>query len=911
MTQSEIELAARRVGQRIAGKLRLERVLGVGGMGAVYAAVNEATQRRFAVKLVFPEHTRDAVGRERITREATAPNEIDHPGLVDVYDAGTDDDGTVYLCMELLEGQTLRDWLASSESSLGAALSHLRSAIEPLAAAHAKGFVHRDLKPENLFLTRDRVKLLDFGLVRRMDAASASTTGATIGTAHYMSPEQARGSSQATSASDVWSFGVMLYEIVAGRRPFEGASAVDVMMKAAAEEPPDLAELAPDVPASLISLTQDCLRKDPAGRPKDASALAARFAGVMADVEAAGAAGRAIDHAHFASGQTVALGDRGGTLPMAARPAPSSPAVPKTTALPPAEAEPDLAGAGLKSSWLPKVAVLAIVIVIAAAIGGALLILRSASYDPTKVAIGIRGGGGLAPRLLESFDVEIRRVGFSTTRAGDLGADARRTLITRAAAEGCAHAILFELTAERVRDGLTSDTGYFRHGLRASVIDTATEEDVRTLDLAFGAEAVTESELDEGLLSVWVHAIGPELLEILYARPSLVEARRSSTDVEIAARALALTNHAEDVEITRQARESLATRCAQMGTTLEAANASATPRVHCYGDPCGETYLVGLTADSIVVQIESSVPYLNFQGEARMAETEERLERVSLANGSAAILATSSNYYGIAGLASASGIAVAVEQGRARNGALVAVDVASGARRVVRVLGPGRAPDAILPSLDANAMFMSTYGAMTMARGGEEPRPIPRWRLSGATWLSLPALGVPQVLAAYDPAADVLVLLQDDGNVAIDPANLVGRFRGIAGAKDDLLYLVHSDATGCFVSRLDPATASLVSTTHLSECVSQPRLLTDGRLVGLAETHAEGDTPGDPEIVIADQSGDVRPLTRGTYREVNPQVASTGTHIAFERHLDNPDGAVFGSRRSVVCWLDAAEATSP
>src|SRR5690606_37111112 len=117
-------------------------------------------------------------------------------------------------------------------ATIGEAVSHVLAALEPLAAAHAKGFVHRDLKPENVFITHlvdpraegratGRVKLVDFGLVRRTDATSASVTGTTIGTVHYMSPEQARGSSQATAASDVWSVGVMLHEIVTGARPFE------------------------------------------------------------------------------------------------------------------------------------------------------------------------------------------------------------------------------------------------------------------------------------------------------------------------------------------------------------------------------------------------------------------------------------------------------------------------------------------------------------------------------------------------------------------------------------------------------------------------------------------------------------------------------------------------------------------
>lgn len=893
------DFAAARVGQKIAGKLRLERVLGVGGMGVVYEAVNEATQRRFAVKLIHPEVTRDPAGRERIAREATAPNEIGHPGVVAVYDAGTDADGTLYLCMELLEGRSLRERLATEPTSLAEAVGHVLSALDPLAAAHAKGFVHRDLKPENVFLAKDGVKLVDFGLVRRADATSASMTGQTIGTVHYMSPEQARGSTQATAASDVWSVGVMLYEILAGRRPFEGGSALDVMMKAAGEPH---APLAGELPASLTALVDACLAKDAGSRPPDAAALSERLSGALDDLRASEAGTRPVDAEGFA--RELARTRAGATVPMSGSDAaPVAPTVALRSA--PGAEEPDFDDLKIPSGGSSALKIALGLLVVALLVGGALfaLAIGARSYDPTQVVLGLRGGGSeLDVRLLDGFDAEVRRFGFLPTKAGTV--ESREALIDAAREAGAAHAVLLDLSSQRVRDGLTTETGFFRQGLTVRLYDASSAEEVAAHELTFGHEALAGSEVAEELLSAWIHLLGPQLVETLYERPNVIEAMQSATDVQIAARAIELTNSQSDVRTIHETRAQITERCRQLGEAHDAANASSTPRVRCYGDPCGETYLVGLMPDArhAVVQVESSRPYVNFQAELRFAETEERIERVPLEGGEPVVLATAANFYGVGGMAPGGTAVAVIEQGRGNNLGVIGLDAAAGARRVVAVLGARRAPGDIQPSPDGRAALLTSYGHGVMVRDGRE-RPVRGFGLTGARWVSVPGLEVPHVVAAYARWTDQIVLLRDDAEPAIDPVPLVGRFEAVAGAHNGLVHFVLRDAAGCHHARFDPSSRDMVSVTPIAECISQPRLTSDGRLVGVAITSGPDDTPGDPEIVVVDpDDGRLRQLTRGTFREANPTVM--GERVAFERHLDNPEGLTFDARRSVVCWVD-------
>jgi serine/threonine protein kinase len=286
-------------GSRIGDYELLER-LGRGGMGEVWLARSAAADAPVAIKVLYPRPDRRAEATERFEREVSAAARIGHPAIVRVHGFGADPTrGTLYLVMERLEGMSLRAWLARPEADVRTALELVRALLEPLAAAHAcideRGrpapIVHRDLKPENA-LVLDRpddggpIKLLDFGIARQVGALDVTETGVGMGTASYMSPEQATDARDVGPSADVWSIGVMLYEILAGRLPFEAPSRNEILAKILTRDPVPLARVAPHVPRALASLVAACLAKDPARRPPDARALASELDAVLADPRA-------------------------------------------------------------------------------------------------------------------------------------------------------------------------------------------------------------------------------------------------------------------------------------------------------------------------------------------------------------------------------------------------------------------------------------------------------------------------------------------------------------------------------------------------------------------------------------------------------------------------------------------------
>lgn len=256
-------------------------------MGSVYVAEHVLSKKRLAVKVVHPYLCRGREGVERFRREVSAAAEIDHPGIVQVYDAGVDDDGGFFMAMELLHGESLGDRLRRSWPGMATAVAHVVGMLEPLAKAHAKGFVHRDLKPDNIFLAvdeegRERVKLLDFGLARVVAKSGPTQTGITFGTPEYMSPEQAMSARKVRSPGDVWSIAVMLYELVSGRHPFLGETPTAIMANAIKDPHPPVASVAPHVPEPLADFIDDCLAKDPESRPQDAGAMLTELRLVLA-----------------------------------------------------------------------------------------------------------------------------------------------------------------------------------------------------------------------------------------------------------------------------------------------------------------------------------------------------------------------------------------------------------------------------------------------------------------------------------------------------------------------------------------------------------------------------------------------------------------------------------------------------
>ncbi len=258
------------------GPYEISGPLGSGGMGEVYRARDTRLKRDVAVKVLPERLSRDPEALARFEREAVAVAALSHPGIVSIHDIG-EADGVRFAVVELLEGESLRSVVLRGPLPPARALEVAREVAEALASAHEKGIVHRDVKPENVFLTKDgHAKLLDFGLARVEDSASAEADGrfptaaltdadVLLGTVSYMSPEQARGL-PVDHRSDQFSLGVTLYELLSGRRPFCGASRADTLAAILREEPLPLSAAAPWVPAPVRWLVERCLAKDPAER---------------------------------------------------------------------------------------------------------------------------------------------------------------------------------------------------------------------------------------------------------------------------------------------------------------------------------------------------------------------------------------------------------------------------------------------------------------------------------------------------------------------------------------------------------------------------------------------------------------------------------------------------------------------
>jgi len=259
-----VKVAVKRLTGTRLGEYQLANVLGTGGYGEVYVG-KPASGRKVAIKVLDAVHVRDEDAVERFKREAETARRLVHPSIVRVIDVGSTR-GRHYLVMELVGGGSLHKLLRRDGADPGRVLAVLVDSARALAFAHEQGVVHRDIKPANILLTRaGRAKVADFGLARAVDHSSMTTDGKLIGTASYMSPEQARGE-RATSAADVYSMGVMIYQAVVGRLPFESDSHLGFLYQHAEIEPPR-----PDVrlpfPAALGKLALECLAKDPAARP--------------------------------------------------------------------------------------------------------------------------------------------------------------------------------------------------------------------------------------------------------------------------------------------------------------------------------------------------------------------------------------------------------------------------------------------------------------------------------------------------------------------------------------------------------------------------------------------------------------------------------------------------------------------
>ncbi len=272
-------------GTVLAGKLRVERVIGQGAMGVVYECTDTTLNRRVAVKLMSAEVSNDEELRRRFAREARAASSITSEHAVRVLEVGEALHGggnAPFIAMELLQGQSLEKIVdTSGPVPFSSAVDWILQALDAIGEAHANGLVHRDVKPGNLFLT-DRpgrepiVKVLDFGLVKVTDpsATKLTKTGSTPGSPGYMSPEQVRGARELDARADVWSIGATIHELLTGKLPFAAPTVADMLARIVRDAPDPIREGRPDIPEKIEAVVKRCLEKDPNDRYESADHLA-------------------------------------------------------------------------------------------------------------------------------------------------------------------------------------------------------------------------------------------------------------------------------------------------------------------------------------------------------------------------------------------------------------------------------------------------------------------------------------------------------------------------------------------------------------------------------------------------------------------------------------------------------------
>jgi eukaryotic-like serine/threonine-protein kinase len=334
-------------------RYEVEARIGAGGMAEVWRGHDRVLNRTVAIKTLLPQFARDASFVDRFRREAQAAARLNHPGIVSVYDSGTDDH-TPFIVMQYIEGRTLADYLAAGKTLPPAQAAQIAQGIaEALGAAHAQGVIHRDIKPANIMVTREgKVLVMDFGIARLVAGPeTAPQTAAVLGTASYLSPEQAQG--QAVDArTDIYSLGVVLYEMLAGRPPFTGDSPMAIAYKQVNATPPPPSSIVPDVSPALDAVVMRALSKNPANRYQSG----AEFAD---DLERARSGGEVL--------ATPLLPTEGEATQVISRPQP-------TSVLPPTGDEPG----GSRKAWTGALIAILIMALLAA---GAYLVVMMLSDD--------------------------------------------------------------------------------------------------------------------------------------------------------------------------------------------------------------------------------------------------------------------------------------------------------------------------------------------------------------------------------------------------------------------------------------------------------------------------------------------------------------------------------------------------
>ena len=271
------------IGDVLAGKYRVDSVLGVGGMGVVVAATHVQLEQKVALKFLLPGALQSKEAVERFLREAKAAVRLKSEHVAKVTDVGTLESGAPYMVMEFLQGADLSRIVQETPLAIDEAVSFILQACEAIAEAHSIGIVHRDIKPQNLFVTRrvdgrPLIKVLDFGISKSIDTQtglSLTRTSSIMGSPLYMSPEQMRSTKSVDQRTDIWALGVVLYELITGRVPWEAEAVPELCLKVVQDEPEPPKSLKPTLSEGLQAVILKCLRKDPKERFQNVAELAA------------------------------------------------------------------------------------------------------------------------------------------------------------------------------------------------------------------------------------------------------------------------------------------------------------------------------------------------------------------------------------------------------------------------------------------------------------------------------------------------------------------------------------------------------------------------------------------------------------------------------------------------------------
>jgi serine/threonine-protein kinase len=373
-------------------RYEVEAPLGTGGMAEVWRGHDRVLNRTVAIKTLLPQFARDASFVDRFRREAQAAARLNHPGIVSVYDSGTDGD-TPYIVMQYIEGRTLADFLGSGKTLPPAQAAKIAQEIaEALGVAHAHGVIHRDIKPANVMITRDgKVLVADFGIARLISGPeTAPQTSAVLGTASYLSPEQAQGQ-PVDARSDIYALGVVLYEMLAGRPPFTGDSPMAIAYKQVNATPPAPSSANPEVPPELDAVVMRALSKNPANRYQTGQEFAD-------DLERARTGGQVL--------ATPLLPAAGEATQVISRPQP-------TSVLPPQEQEPG----GSRKAWIGALLAVLIMLLLAA---GAYLAYTMLTDGGGGEMVAVPDLTGLTkPQAQQQLDAEGLIMGDTRRRASD------------------------------------------------------------------------------------------------------------------------------------------------------------------------------------------------------------------------------------------------------------------------------------------------------------------------------------------------------------------------------------------------------------------------------------------------------------------------------------------------------------